>query len=141
MFAAYVVAVAIGAGMLLSALNVRYRDVRYALPFLIQLWLFATPVAYQFDVVGSQYRLIFALNPMVTGIEGFRSALLGTGGRSDRGLPDLDPVRGRARRRRLPLLPPRRTNLRGRDLMEPVVHAEGLGKRYRSGTRSAATAG
>ncbi|HEY7792577.1 MAG TPA: ABC transporter permease [Gaiellaceae bacterium] len=79
-FAAYVVAVAVGAGMLLSALNVRYRDVRYALPFLIQLWLFATPVAYQFDVVGSQYRLIFALNPMVTGIEGFRSALLGTGG-------------------------------------------------------------
>jgi lipopolysaccharide transport system permease protein len=79
-FAGYVVAVTIGAGMLLSALNVRYRDVRYALPFLIQLWLFATPVAYQFDVVGSQYRLIFALNPMVTGIGGFRSALLGTGG-------------------------------------------------------------
>src|SRR4029079_8666426 len=79
-FAVYVVAVAIGAGMLLSSLNVRYRDVRYSLPFLLQLWLFASPVAYQFDVVGSQYRLIFALNPMVTGIEGFRWALLGTGG-------------------------------------------------------------
>ena len=79
-FAAYVIAVAIGAGLLLSALNVRYRDVRYALPFLIQLWLFATPVAYQFDVVGSQYQLIFALNPMVTGIEGFRAALIGSGG-------------------------------------------------------------
>ena len=63
-----------------SALNVRYRDVRYAVPFLIQFWLFATPVAYQFSVVGSQYRLVFALNPMVTGIEGFRWALLGTGG-------------------------------------------------------------
>jgi lipopolysaccharide transport system permease protein len=79
-FALYVVGVAIGSGLLLSALNVRYRDVRYAVPFLIQLWLFATPVAYQFSVVGSQYRLIFALNPMVTGIEGFRWALLGTGG-------------------------------------------------------------
>ena len=79
-FALYVVGVAVGAGLLLSALNVRYRDVRYAVPFLVQLWLFATPVAYQFSVVGSQYRLIFALNPMVTGIEGFRSSLLGTGG-------------------------------------------------------------
>ena len=79
-FALYVVVAAVGAGLLLGALNVRYRDVRYAVPFLIQLWLFATPVAYQFSVVGSQYRLIFALNPMVTGIEGFRSALLGSGG-------------------------------------------------------------
>jgi lipopolysaccharide transport system permease protein len=79
-FVLYVVAVAIGAGFLLSALNVRYRDVRYAVPFLVQLWLFASPVAYQFSVVGSQYRLIFALNPMVAGIEGFRSSLLGTGG-------------------------------------------------------------
>jgi lipopolysaccharide transport system permease protein len=79
-FTLYVLVVAVGASLWLSALNVRYRDVRYAVPFLIQLWLFATPVAYQFDVVGSQYRLIFALNPMVTGIEGFRSALLGTGG-------------------------------------------------------------
>jgi lipopolysaccharide transport system permease protein len=79
-FVLYVVAVAIGAGLLLAALNVRYRDVRYAVPFVIQLWLFATPVAYQFSVVGSQYRLIFALNPMVTGIEGFRASLLGTGG-------------------------------------------------------------
>jgi lipopolysaccharide transport system permease protein len=79
-FALYVVGVAIGAGFLLSALNVRYRDVRYAIPFLIQLWLFATPVAYQFSVVGSHYRLLFALNPMVTGIEGFRSAIIGGSG-------------------------------------------------------------
>ena len=78
-FALYVIAVAIGAGFLLSALNVRYRDVRYAVPFLIQLWLFASPVAYQYSVVGSQYRLLFALNPMVAGIEGFRSAIIGGG--------------------------------------------------------------
>jgi homopolymeric O-antigen transport system permease protein len=79
-FTLYVIIVAIGAGFLLSALNVRYRDVRYAVPFLIQLWLFATPVAYQFSVVGSQYRLIFALNPMVTGIVGFRSSIIGSSG-------------------------------------------------------------
>jgi lipopolysaccharide transport system permease protein len=76
----YVIAVAVGMGLLLSALNVRYRDVRYAVPFLIQFWLFASPVAYQFGVVGSQYRLVFALNPMVAGIEGFRSSLIGIGG-------------------------------------------------------------
>lgn len=76
-FSLYVVAVAVGASLLLSALNVRYRDVRYAVPFLIQLWLFASPVAYQFGVVGSQYRLLFALNPMVAGIAGFRSSLIG----------------------------------------------------------------
>jgi lipopolysaccharide transport system permease protein len=79
-FVLYVVAVATGLGLLLSALNVRYRDVRYAVPFLIQFWLFASPVAYQFKVVGSQYRLIFALNPMVAGIEGFRSSVIGVGG-------------------------------------------------------------
>jgi lipopolysaccharide transport system permease protein len=78
-FALYVVAVASGVGFLLSAVNVRYRDVRYAVPFLIQLWLFATPVAYQFAVVGSQYRLIFALNPMVAPISGFRWSMTGTG--------------------------------------------------------------
>jgi lipopolysaccharide transport system permease protein len=79
-FVAYVVVVAVGLGLLLSALNVRYRDVRYAVPFLIQFWLFASPVAYQYKVVGSQYRLIFALNPMVAGIEGFRSSVIGVGG-------------------------------------------------------------
>jgi homopolymeric O-antigen transport system permease protein len=77
-FILYVAIVAFGVGLLLAALNVRYRDVRYAVPFLIQFWLFASPVAYQFDVVGSQYRLIFALNPMVTGIEGFRNSVTGS---------------------------------------------------------------
>jgi lipopolysaccharide transport system permease protein len=77
LFALYVIAVACGSGCLLAAINVKYRDVRYAIPFLIQLWLFATPVAYQFSVVGSQYRYVFALNPMVTGVEGFRSSIVG----------------------------------------------------------------
>ena len=79
-YAAYVLMVAIGAGLWLAALNVRYRDVRYAVPFLIQLWLFATPVAYQFSIVPPVYQRIFALNPMVGAIEGFRSSLLGIGG-------------------------------------------------------------
>ena len=80
LYAAYVLMVAIGAGLWLAALNVRYRDVRYAVPFLIQLWLFATPVAYQFSIVPPVYQRIFALNPMVGAIEGFRSSLLGIGG-------------------------------------------------------------
>ena len=79
-YAFYVLVVAIGAGLWLAALNVRYRDVRYAVPFLIQLWLFATPVAYQFSIVPPAYERIFALNPMVGAIEGFRSSLLGIGG-------------------------------------------------------------
>ena len=72
------IGVSVGVGLLLSALNVRYRDVRYAVPFLIQLWLFASPSRIQFRCAALQYRLLFALNPMVAGIEGFRSALLGT---------------------------------------------------------------
>ncbi len=76
----YVAIVAVGAGVLLGALNVRYRDVRYAVPFLIQFWLFASPVAYQFSVADDRFRWILALNPMVAGIGWFRSALLGQGG-------------------------------------------------------------
>jgi lipopolysaccharide transport system permease protein len=77
LFALYVVIVAFGTGLFLAALNVRYRDVRYAVPFLIQFWLFASPVAYQFDVVASRYRWILSFNPMVAGIEGFRSSIIG----------------------------------------------------------------
>lgn len=69
---------ALGVGLWLSALNVKYRDVRYALPFLIQLWLFATPIAYPSSLVPAEWRLVYALNPMVGVVEGFRWALLGT---------------------------------------------------------------
>jgi lipopolysaccharide transport system permease protein len=78
--ALYVAIVAVGAGMLLGALNVRYRDVRYAVPFLIQFWLFASPVAYAFSVANGKYHWILAVNPMVAGIGEFRSALLGQSG-------------------------------------------------------------
>jgi homopolymeric O-antigen transport system permease protein len=73
------IATALAAGVWLSAVNVRYRDVRYTLPFLSQLWLFATPVAYPLSMVPPQWRPLFALNPMVGVVEGFRWALLGHG--------------------------------------------------------------
>jgi len=61
-----------------SALSVRYRDARYVLPFLIQIWLFVSPVAYPASMVPDRWRFVYALNPMATVIEGFRSSLLGT---------------------------------------------------------------
>ncbi len=65
---------ALGVGMWMSALNVKYRDVRYALPFLIQVWLFASPVIYP---VPEQWRWLLAVNPMTGIIQGFRAALFG----------------------------------------------------------------
>jgi lipopolysaccharide transport system permease protein len=61
-----------------SALTVRYRDVRYVLPFVIQIWLFVSPVAYPASMVPERWRPLYALNPMATVVEGFRSSLLGT---------------------------------------------------------------
>ena len=61
-----------------SALSVRYRDVRYVLPFLVQTLLFVTPVAYPASMVPERWRLLYALNPMATVVEGFRNSLLGT---------------------------------------------------------------
>lgn len=69
---------ALGVGMWLSALNVEYRDVRYVVPFLIQIWLFATPVAYPSSLLAEPFRTLYGLNPMVGVVEGFRWALLGT---------------------------------------------------------------
>jgi lipopolysaccharide transport system permease protein len=79
LFTLFAVTTAIAIGIWLTALNVRYRDVRYAVPFLIQLGLFASPVAYQTDAVPSGlFRTIYSLNPMAGVIEGFRWALLGS---------------------------------------------------------------
>jgi homopolymeric O-antigen transport system permease protein len=69
----------LGAGLWLSALNVEFRDVRYVVPFLVQLWLFASPVAYPSTLVPEPWRLVYGLNPMVGVVEGFRWALLGVG--------------------------------------------------------------
>jgi lipopolysaccharide transport system permease protein len=68
---------AIAVGLGLGALNVRYRDVRHALPFLTQLWLFATPIAYPSSLVPERFRPLMGLNPMAGVVEGFRWALLG----------------------------------------------------------------
>jgi lipopolysaccharide transport system permease protein len=77
LWALLAVLTALGAGLWLSALNVKYRDVRYTLTFLTQIWLFATPVAYSSSIVPAAWRPAYALNPMVGVIEGFRWALLG----------------------------------------------------------------
>jgi len=69
---------ALGFGLWLSALNVLYRDVNYILPFLTQIWLLVTPVAYAAKEIPDRWQLIYALNPMVGVVEGFRWALLGT---------------------------------------------------------------
>lgn len=68
---------ALGAGTFLSALAVVYRDFRYVIPFLVQIWMFASPVAYPLEVVPQQWRLLYGVNPMVGIISGFRSAMLG----------------------------------------------------------------
>jgi lipopolysaccharide transport system permease protein len=68
---------ALGVGMFLSALHVKYRDIRHALPFLVQLWMFASPVIYPTTLVPKQWRWVLALNPLTGIIEGFRAALLG----------------------------------------------------------------
>jgi lipopolysaccharide transport system permease protein len=68
---------ATGVGMWLSALNVKYRDVRFALPFLVQLWMFLSPVFYPANVLPDKYRWAFALNPLTGIIEAYRSSLFG----------------------------------------------------------------
>ena len=68
---------ALAVGLWLSALNVRYRDIGHTIPFLIQIWMFASPVAYAVSLVPEKWRLLYSLNPMAGVIEGFRWALLG----------------------------------------------------------------
>jgi lipopolysaccharide transport system permease protein len=68
---------ALGFGLWLSALNVRYRDVNYLVPFLVQIWMYLTPVIYGSTLVPEQYRWLLGLNPMTAVVEGFRWALLG----------------------------------------------------------------
>jgi lipopolysaccharide transport system permease protein len=73
------IATALGLTAALSAVNVRYRDVRYVVPFAIQMLLFVTPVAYSAELIDQPWRTLYALNPMVGVVEGFRWATLGTG--------------------------------------------------------------
>ncbi|MFH1115737.1 MAG: ABC transporter permease [Pseudomonadota bacterium] len=75
---ALTVITATGTGFWLAALNVKYRDIRYVVPFLVQIWMFASPVVYPVSIVPENWRLLYGLNPMAGAIEGFRWALLGT---------------------------------------------------------------
>jgi lipopolysaccharide transport system permease protein len=69
----------LGAGLWFSALSVMYRDVQYVVPFLVQVWLYSTPIVYPASLVPERWRALYAINPMVGVVEGFRWALLGTG--------------------------------------------------------------
>jgi lipopolysaccharide transport system permease protein len=79
LFTLLAVLTALGVGLWLSALNALYRDVRYVVPFLVQFWLFASPVAYPSSLVPVKWRWLYGLNPMAGVIEGFRWALTGHG--------------------------------------------------------------
>jgi lipopolysaccharide transport system permease protein len=69
---------ALGVGLWLTAMNVQFRDVRYTVPFLVQAWMFATPIAYPSSLLDEPWRTLYGINPMTGVVEGFRWALLGT---------------------------------------------------------------
>jgi lipopolysaccharide transport system permease protein len=68
----------LGVSLWLAAMNVQFRDVHYTIPFLIQAWLFVTPIAYPSSLLSEPWRTVYGLNPMAGVVEGFRWALLGT---------------------------------------------------------------
>jgi lipopolysaccharide transport system permease protein len=72
------VVTSLGVGFWLSAVNVQYRDIRYIVPFLIQMWMFVTPIVYPSSLLPEPWRTLYGLNPMAGVVEGFRWALLGT---------------------------------------------------------------
>jgi lipopolysaccharide transport system permease protein len=90
LFILFAIAAALGVGLWASALNVRYRDVRFVVPFVVQIWLFASPVAYSASMISSPtMQTVYALNPMVGAIEGFRWAMLGSDAPTAQILPSV----------------------------------------------------
>jgi lipopolysaccharide transport system permease protein len=83
LFLLLAIVTALGIALWLSAINVQYRDVGYALPFLSQFWMFVTPIAYSSSVISEQWQVVYALNPMAGVVNGFRWALLGVGNPPD----------------------------------------------------------
>ncbi|MDA8427761.1 MAG: ABC transporter permease [Geobacteraceae bacterium] len=79
LFVMLTLATALAVGLWLTTLNVKYRDVGYVIPFLIQIWMYASPVVYPLSMVPAKWRLLYSLNPMVGIIEGFRWAIIGSG--------------------------------------------------------------
>jgi lipopolysaccharide transport system permease protein len=80
LFLLLAVLLATGAGLWLCAMNALYRDVRYVVPFLVQFWMFASPVVYPATIIPAKWRWLYGLNPMAGVIEGFRWSLSGRGG-------------------------------------------------------------
>jgi lipopolysaccharide transport system permease protein len=78
-FVLLAIVISLAVALWLSAINIEYRDIQYALPFVTQLWMFATPVVYPVSVVPDQWRWLLMLNPMTIVVEGFRWSLLGKG--------------------------------------------------------------
>jgi lipopolysaccharide transport system permease protein len=78
LFVLFALVATLGVGLWLAALNVRYRDIRYITPYLVQVWLFVTPVVYPSSLLAEPWRTVYMLNPMAGVVEGFRWALLGT---------------------------------------------------------------
>jgi lipopolysaccharide transport system permease protein len=76
-FLLFALLTALAVGLWLSAVNVKYRDVGHLVPFLVQVWMFASPVVYPVSAVPEKWRVLYSLNPMIGVIEGFRWALLG----------------------------------------------------------------
>jgi lipopolysaccharide transport system permease protein len=76
-FVALAITTAVGVGAFLAAVNVRFRDVRYAVPFLLQLWLFASPVVYSTQLIDDSWKAFYYLNPMAGVVDGFRWSVLG----------------------------------------------------------------
>ena len=77
LFILLALSIALGAGLWIAALNIKYRDFRYAVPFIVQMGLYISPVGFSSDIIPTQYRLLYSLNPMVGVIDGFRWAILG----------------------------------------------------------------
>jgi lipopolysaccharide transport system permease protein len=86
LFILLAIVTALGVALWLSAINVKYRDVNQALPFLTRFWLFITPIAYSSEIISEKWQLLYSLNPMAGVVNGFRWALLGTGNGPDAAL-------------------------------------------------------
>ena len=79
-FLVFALLTALSVGLWLSALNVRFRDISHAIPFIVQVWMYATPVIYPISIIPEKYQWLYSLNPLVGVIEGFRWAMLGKTG-------------------------------------------------------------
>ena len=77
LFVFLVVCAALGVSLWLSALNVRYRDVGHAIPFLVQFWMYASPIVYPVSLIPKRWHAVYSLNPVVAVVQGFRWGLLG----------------------------------------------------------------